>query len=112
MSHKQQLVRAAQQLHTAAAHAHSIAAQRESASNPAYPSDSEGAEPSGSPEATPGQALASLQEQFPAFRIWREVTGEHARLVAVRRHAGTSPHTVVTADIDELRAALSSPAHP
>jgi hypothetical protein len=60
---------------------------------------------------TPGD-LASLQQQFPAFRIWQEVTGEHARLVAVRRHAGTSPHTVVTADADELRATLSSPTSP
>ena len=59
--------------------------------------------------ATPGE-LASLQEEFPGFQIWREVTGEHARLVAVRRHAGTSPHTVVTADMAELRAALGSPA--
>ncbi|HCU97298.1 MAG TPA: hypothetical protein DHU96_33165 [Actinobacteria bacterium] len=56
--------------------------------------------------------LASLQQEFPAFRIWQEVTGERARLVAVRRHAGTSPHTVVTADIAELRAVLTSPTGP
>jgi hypothetical protein len=56
--------------------------------------------------------LASLLQQFPGFRIWREVTGEHARLVAVRRHAGTRPHTVVTNDADELRAALSVPTGP
>jgi len=56
---------------------------------------------------TPGD-LAGLQQQYPAFRIWQEVTGEHARLVAVRRHAGTSPHTVVTTDADELHAELSS----
>lgn len=53
--------------------------------------------------------LASLQQQFPGFRIWQEVTGERARLVAVRRQAGTSPHTVVTADAGELRAALTGP---
>jgi len=64
--------------------------------------------PSQGPAATPGE-LTRLREEFPAFRIWREVTGEHARLVAVRRHAGTSPHTVVTADMAELRAALGSP---
>jgi hypothetical protein len=54
--------------------------------------------------------LAGLQREFPAFDICREVTGERARLVATRRHTGTSPHTVVTADIAELRAALTSPA--
>lgn len=51
--------------------------------------------------------LADLQEDFPDFRIFKEVTGERARLVAIRRHHGTSPHTVVTADIAELRAALT-----
>src|SRR6266566_2521622 len=51
--------------------------------------------------------LAELQEGFPGFRIWREVTGERTRLVAVRRHRGISPHTVVTADAAELRAVLN-----
>jgi hypothetical protein len=60
------------------------------------------------PATTPG-GLAALQEEFPGFRIWQEVTGEHARLVAVRRDPGTSPHTIVTADIAELRAALNGP---
>ena len=54
------------------------------------------------------QELAHLKEDFPAFRIWQETTGERIRLVAVRRHHGISPHTVVTADAAELRAALSS----
>ena len=57
---------------------------------------------------TPGD-LASLQAEFPGYRIWREVTGEHVRLVAVRRTHGASPHTVVTADVTELRAALNGP---
>ncbi|HCU91774.1 MAG TPA: hypothetical protein DHU96_03180 [Actinobacteria bacterium] len=61
--------------------------------------------------ATAGD-LASLQHEFPGFRIWQEVTGERARLVAVRRQAGASPHTVVTSDADELRAALTSPTGP
>jgi hypothetical protein len=60
---------------------------------------------------TPGD-LASLQQQYPAFRIWQDVTGEHARLVAVCCHAGTSPHTVVTTDADELRAVLSGSHQP
>ena len=57
--------------------------------------------------------LADLQEDFPGYRIWREATGDGVRLVAVRRHPGTSPHTVVTSDL-ELRAALarSRPAVP
>jgi hypothetical protein len=55
--------------------------------------------------------LAELQEDFPGFRIWREVTGERVRLVAVRRRHGTSPHTVVTADPAELRAVLSGHRH-
>jgi hypothetical protein len=51
--------------------------------------------------------VADLREAFPGYRIFTEVTGERVRLVAVRRHHGTSPHTVVTADVAELRAALS-----
>jgi hypothetical protein len=60
--------------------------------------------------------LAELQEDFPSFRIWREVSGERARLVAVRRRHGTSPHTVVTAEAAELRTVLAGqqqiPASP
>ena len=56
--------------------------------------------------ATRASELTSLQQEFPGFRIWWEVTGKHARLVAVRRNLGTKPHTVVTADVEELRAAL------
>jgi hypothetical protein len=55
------------------------------------------------------QELAHLQEDFPGFRIWQEITGERTRLVAVRRHLGISPHTVVTTEAAELRAALGNP---
>ena len=60
-------------------------------------------------EDRPGseRELAALQEDFPGFRIWREVIGERVRLVAVRRHDGTSPHTIVTAEAAELRAVLA-----
>jgi hypothetical protein len=60
-------------------------------------------------EDRPGsqRELAALQEDFPGFRIWREITGERVRLVAVRRRHGTSPHTVVTAEAAELRAVLA-----
>jgi len=62
-------------------------------------------------QPTPQRELAGLQKDFPGFRIWREVTGEHVRLIAVRRRRGTSPHTVVTAEADELRALLSGQQH-
>jgi len=57
--------------------------------------------------------LADLQHDFPAYRIWAEALGDHVRLVAVTRQPGASPHTVVTADVAELRAALThSPSRP
>jgi hypothetical protein len=62
-------------------------------------------------EITHQQELAGLQEDFPGFRIWREVTGEHVRLVAVRRRRGTSPHTVITSEAAELRDLLSGQQH-
>jgi hypothetical protein len=52
--------------------------------------------------------LDQLRTDFPAFDIARETTGNRIRYVSRRRHAGVQPHTVVTADLDELRAALSS----
>ena len=54
--------------------------------------------------------LADLQEDFPGYRIFTEATGERVRLVAVSRQHGTSPHTVVTADVAELRAVLTDSA--
>ena len=59
--------------------------------------------------------LDSLREEFPAFRIWRDANGERTRYVAQRLHPGTRPHTVVTADLPELRAALAvdpTPSRP
>ena len=60
--------------------------------------------------------LADLQHDFPGYRIWQEPIGDRIRLVAVRRKAGTNPHTLVTTDLAELRAALanstSAPAVP
>lgn len=61
------------------------------------------------PARLPARELARLREEFPAFAIWREVTGSRARLVAVRRQRGPGPHTVVTADLAELRAVLADP---
>jgi hypothetical protein len=51
--------------------------------------------------------LTALRADFPQFRIWREVTGDRCRYVAQRLHPGTAPHTVVTADLGELRSVLN-----
>jgi hypothetical protein len=50
--------------------------------------------------------LPGLQEEFSCFRIWREHTCDRVRYVARSLHPGLNPHTVVTDDIGELRAAL------
>ena len=51
--------------------------------------------------------LFGLQQEFPRFRIWQEIHGQRKRYVACRLVAGTRPHSVVTADPDELRDVLS-----
>lgn len=53
-------------------------------------------------------SLAGLREEFPAFRIWREIMGDRIQYVARRRNADTHPHSVVTADPARLRSALST----
>jgi len=53
----------------------------------------------------PGE-LAGLRKEFRGFRIWREITGDRVRYVARSQFPGLNPHTVVTADAAELRAAL------
>ena len=59
---------------------------------------------------TPGSVeagqLDALREDFPAFRIWRESIGDRVQYVARRHHPGAHPHTVVTTNPGELRAAL------
>jgi hypothetical protein len=52
--------------------------------------------------------LTTLQGEFPDFRIWRETIADRVRYVARSRHANLNPHTVVTDDLAELRAALKS----
>jgi hypothetical protein len=57
--------------------------------------------------------LASLQADFPQFRIWREATSQGTRYIARRLHPGVHPHTLVTPDPGEIRAELSaSPSRP
>jgi hypothetical protein len=53
--------------------------------------------------------LDRLRADFPLFWIWRENTGSGVRYIARSQRAGLNPHTVVTADPAELRAALSGP---
>ena len=50
--------------------------------------------------------LASLRKDFPRFRVWRETIGDRVHYVARSQHPGLNPHTVVTDDLAELRAAL------
>jgi hypothetical protein len=50
--------------------------------------------------------LASWGAEFPCFRIWHEHTCDRIRYLARSLHPGLNPHTVVTDDISELRAAL------
>jgi hypothetical protein len=49
---------------------------------------------------------ASLRKDFPRFRIWRETIRDRVRYVARSKHPGLNPHTVITDDLAELRAAL------
>jgi hypothetical protein len=56
--------------------------------------------------------LTALQEEFPAFRITRELTLTGPRYIARSRHLSQNPHTLITADPGELRTALTSAPAP
>ncbi len=67
----------------------------------------------------PDHTLAALRREFPGYQVWLEPSRGRYRFVAVRLHPGTGPHTVITDDPTELRAALAplrrhepSPAAP
>jgi hypothetical protein len=60
------------------------------------------------PRGIEDAVLSELRQQFPQFHIWREANGQRVRYIARRLSLGTSLHTVVTADLDELRATLAS----
>jgi len=51
--------------------------------------------------------LDQLRTDFPDFDIAREVIRDRIRYVSRPRRPGIQPHTVVTANLEELRAALS-----
>jgi hypothetical protein len=61
--------------------------------------------------APPPAELAVSQAQFPCFRIWREETCDRARYVSRSLHYRLNPHTVITDDLWELRAALEPARH-
>jgi hypothetical protein len=50
--------------------------------------------------------LANLREEFRGFKIWKELIGERTRYIARSLSLGSRLHTVVTADLGELRTAL------
>lgn len=75
------------------------------ASTPATRSESQAA----SGPLPPVAELPSLREvrrDFPLFAIWPELIGERVRYIARRARPGIHPHTVVTADLAEMRAVL------
>lgn len=53
-----------------------------------------------------------LRADFPAFRIWREITGDRTVYVARRRQPSTRLHTLVTRDPHELHTVLASSSAP
>ena len=56
--------------------------------------------------------MAVLRDDYPGYKIWREVTPGRERYVARSLHLGLNPHTVVTADLRELRDVLQPAGNP
>jgi hypothetical protein len=52
-------------------------------------------------------SLPAVRADFPQFRIWRETAGNRSRYIARSLCLDVRPHTVVTADLAELRTELS-----
>jgi hypothetical protein len=58
-------------------------------------------------------AFDEVQREFPHYRIWQEVRGTRdPRYAAKARSLAVKPHTVVTADLAELRAELAASPPP
>ncbi len=53
-----------------------------------------------------------MQREFPGHRIWREIIPGRTVYVARSQHPAARPHTVVTPDLRELRAALTDARPP
>ncbi|MGH3273490.1 MAG: hypothetical protein ACRDNZ_04095 [Streptosporangiaceae bacterium] len=64
--------------------------------------DADSARPVGNDDIS----LPALRADFPQFRIWRETAGNRTRYIARSLRFGIRPHTVVTADLAELRTEL------
>src|SRR5262249_41570029 len=58
------------------------------------------------------EELATVQADFPGYRIWREVLPGPDRYVVWSLLPGLSPHTVVTDDLSELRGLLEPARAP
>ena len=56
--------------------------------------------------------LDGLRAEFPGHEIWRELTPGGTRYVARSPSLKVHPHTVVTADLGELREALHQAQKP
>ncbi len=52
-------------------------------------------------DAGPGE-LAGLREQFPGFRIWREITGERVRYVVMDSHTATGMRRVIEGELTNI----------
>jgi hypothetical protein len=58
-------------------------------------------------EPTAKLTLRQVRREFPQFEIWREAVLDRPRFIARAQGLGIRPHTVVTADLAELRDALA-----
>ena len=62
---------------------------------------------SGSAGSRDHDELTLLAAEFPAFRFWCQTFSDRTLYTAQSTSLGTRPHTVVTDDLGELRAALA-----
>jgi hypothetical protein len=63
------------------------------------------------PGDTSPSVVAALRQEFPGYRISRELFVGQVQYIACRLHPGAHPHSVITADPGKLRAALKDGQH-
>ncbi len=73
------------------------------------PAPASGSAGSGTPSVR--DQLPGLRAEFPCFRIWHEDACDCALYMSRSLHLEINPHTVMTGDIGELRAALEPARH-
>ncbi len=61
----------------------------------------------GQPRLASPAELAAVVADHPGHRAWAEAAGSRVRYVARARDLHATPHTVVTASLARLRAALA-----